>query len=287
VLVEHQLLQPYSEFLTLLGHKVIHTGDMIWLDVRPGIFQPAASFQAHAVTDTDLARVRYHKKVLACRWFSDCGPVSAAGGRAGPTVYNAKPPYDLSSLNQKARNQTRRGLEKISVRRVELTESLEPQCYRVYEDNLKRLGLLQRKGQIESKWRRWVAAIRMGKCVELWTASNEGELVALSVAVRTPWGTEIVLQRSAGSGRSLYPNNALIYEMVRDSFSRGSEVMSFGLSAYSAMNNGLDHFKQGMGFRALRLEEHYSWNSLLKPFASVLKPERLRSLYRFVSHSSS
>lgn len=285
--MEHQLLQPYSEFLTLLGHKVIRTGDMIWLDVRPGIFQPAASFQAHAVTDTDLARVRDHKKVIACRWFSDCGPVSAAGGQTGPTVYNAKPPYDLSSLNQKARNQTRRGLEKVSVRRVDLTESLETQCYRVYEDNLQRLGLLQKKGQIERKWSSWVAAIRSGSCVELWTARTHDDLLAFAVAVQTPWGTEIVLQRSAGSGRGLYPNNALVYEMVRDFFSRGAAIVSFGLSAYSALNNGLDHFKQNMGFEPIQLNEHYSWSPLLKPLAPLLRPARLRSMYRLVSRRRS
>jgi hypothetical protein len=108
---------------------------------------------------------------------------------------------------------------------------------------------------------------------------------AVSVAVRTPWGTEIVLQRSAGVGRGLYPNNALVYEMAKDSLSHGAAVISFGLSAYAGQNIGLDHFKQSMGFQPVRLEEHYTWKPLLRPFAPLLNPERLRSVYRFVSRS--
>ena len=280
--MDRQLFQPYCEFLSRLGHKVVPTESAIWVDVRPGIFQPAASFEPRAITATELSKLQRHKSVFAWRWFSEPSGNEGTTVHSGPVVYNVKPPYDFSSLNQKARNQTRRGLENMQVRRVNLDSSVEQQCYGVYEDNLNRLRLLQRKGQIESKWRRWTAAIKSNEHVELWTAWNRNDLAAFAVMVNTPWGTEIVLQRS-GSARGLYPNNALVYEMVRDSFNRGAKIVSFGLSAYSAASNGLDHFKQGMGFQALPLEEHYSWNALLRPFSPLLNPERVRSLYRFIS----
>jgi hypothetical protein len=285
--MKEELLEPYCRFLTLLGHKVIRTSDTVWFEVRPRIFQPAAAFRTQTVTGPELADLFRHRSVLGCRWFSDRQPNPGASTHDGPVVYNAKPPYDLSSLSQKARNQTRRALERISVRRAALDDQLKAQCHLIYADNLKRLGLLQGKGETEKKWMRWVAAIGSGDHVDLWTGWHKSELVTFAVTVNTPWGAEIVLQRSAGSAHSLYPNNALVYTMVSDSFERGFTDISFGLSAYSAKNNGLEHFKQGMGFESRQLEEHYSWTPLVRPLASRLTPTRLRSLYRFVSRTNS
>jgi hypothetical protein len=285
--VDDQLLQPYCEFLKLLGHHVIQTGAVLWVDVRPGIFQPAASFHFHPVTKSDLAGVLRHRKLIACRWFSNGQTASAASTISGPSVYNARAPYDLDSMHQKARNQTRKGLEKVSIKRVVLTESLEPQCFRVYTDNVKRLGLFRKESQIQRRWKRWVAAIRNGACAELWTAWSGPDLLAFTVAVRTPWGTELVLQRSAREGLSLCPNNVLVYEVARDAFRRGSDVVSFGLSSFSAANSGLDHFKENMGFRSVQLAEHYSWNPLLRPLVPLLTSERLRNMHRLVLSSIS
>lgn len=272
------LYEPYCEFLNRLGHKTIRTGDTIWLDVRPGIFQPAAPFQAQQISENDLANLLSRRGVLGCRWFSPQDS-SSPSESSGPVAYCVEPPYDLLNLSQKARNQTRRGRERIEIERLVLNEALESQCYRVYEDNLKRLGLLRRMGQIEKKWGRWVAAIKSSELVELWTAWNQKELAAFAVLVRSPFGSEIVLLRSAASPRGLYPNNALVFEMVSDAFRRGAEVISFGLSGYSAAGNGLDHFKQGMGFQIIPFSEHYSWSRFIRPFGPLLKPDRLRFLY--------
>jgi len=285
--MDEQSIRHYADFLTLLGHKVIRTKKIMWLNVRPGVFQPAAPFQIHEVTRADLSEVLHHGRAIACRWFSENEALPLDHNSAGPIVYNAQPPYDMSSLHQKARNQTRRALERITVKRMELTDALEPQCYRVYADNVRRLGLFQKESQIRRRWRSWAAAIKGAECAELWTAWDETDLVALTVAVRTPWGTELVLQRSAGYALGLCPNNALVYEVTREAFSREARVVSFGLSSFSASGNGLDHFKQNMGFRAVPLRERYQWNVLFKPFVSFLTPSRLRAMYNLVSRVTS
>ena len=281
-MIEEQFLQPYCNFLALLGHKVIRTNGIVWVNVRPGVFQPAAPFKIHEVTPADVSEVLQQGRAIACRWFTERKSPLTDHDAGVPMTYNATAPYDMSTLHQKARNQTRRSLERVTVRRMELTDSLEPGCYRVYADNVQRLGLFKTESQIRRRWRRWAVAIR-GGFVQLWTAWSDTDLIAFTVAVRTPWGTEIILQRSIGSALGLCPNNALVYEVTRDAFSHGANVVSFGLNSFSASKNGLDHFKQNMGFTAVPLHERYQWNVLLRPFAPLLTPQRLRAVYSFVS----
>lgn len=277
-------LQQYSDFLRLNGHRVIQTPSSLWIDVRPLVFQTAPPFNFSQIQGDEVDEVFKSNNVLVCRWFSE-DRASSEGDRRehGSLLFAAKPPYDLSTLDQKARNQTRRGLERVEVRRVDLDERTERLAYDVYADNVRRLGLFKTEKHIDQRWRTWVNTIRKASCVEFWSAWQDRSLVAFTVAVRTGAETELVLQRSLYSSLRLYPNNALVYTVTKDAFERGSRLVSFGLSAYSGDKEGLHKFKIGMGFKALPLYEHLQWHPWVRPLGPLLNPQRLLSAYQRLS----
>ena len=275
-------LSAYSDFLRLKGHRVIETPSSLWIDVRPSVFQIAPPFDFDHIQKDDANEVFKSKNVLVCRWFS------ARNGESnqdvGSTIlYVAHPPYDLAHLEQKARNQTRRGLERVEVRKMALDETTERLAFSVYSDNVKRLGLMRSEEQIKAKWRNWVNAITKSSCAEFWTAWHERSLVAFTVTVQTELGTELVMQRSAYSALALYPNNALVYTVTRDAFARGSKLVSFGLSSFGGEKEGLHRFKINMNFKAVSLREHQLWHPWVRPLSGLLNPQRLRNAYQSLS----
>lgn len=272
---------PYSDFLRLNGHRVIETQSSLWIDVRPMIFQRARPFNLSHIEKDEVSQVFKSGNVLVCRWFEIDGEAPAEGRvDERSMVYVAYPPFDLQKLEQKARNQTRRGLERVSVRKMDLDDRTERLAYEVYSDNVKRLGILDSQKQIADRWKVWVNTIRNASCVEFWSAWNDGALAAFTIAVRSGSATELVLQRSAYSALNLYPNNALVYTITKNAFERGSQLVSFGLSGFSDETNGLHRFKVNMGFSALPLKVQYEWHPWIRPLSPLLNTQYFQSAYR-------
>jgi hypothetical protein len=275
-----ELSSEYFHYLQLSGHRVIQTSSTLWIDVRPGVFQTAPPFPFNQIQSDEVNGVFESRNVLACRWFSMNDDVTTSNSSAeGTTLYAARPHYDLSSLDPKARNKTRRGLERVEVRRVGLDDRTEPLAYDVYADNVRRLGLFKTEKRIEKRWKTWANTIRKASCVEFWSAWQDKSLVAFTLTARTALGTELVMQRSSHSALDLHPNNALIYTVTKDAFERGSPLVSFGLSAFHGDKGGLHRFKIGMGFRAFPLRQHHQWHPWVRPLGPLLNPHRLRNAY--------
>jgi hypothetical protein len=278
--------EEYEEYLRLMGHQVVKTSSFLWINTRPRYFQPSPPFILEGEYGVEAAEVLIKTKAFACRWFSRAeSPVSTMDRNGAVKLYVVEPPYELAQLHPKARNQTRRGLERFEVQKVKLDEGIEENALSVYRDNVLRLQLMKTDAQIIEKWGRWMQAIRDSKCTEFWCAKYEGKICAFTVVVQTPWGKEIVLQRSHSGSLKLYPNNALVYTVVKESFNQGASLVSFGLSAFAGGRNSLDHFKCNMGFGATPLQEHFLWHPAIRPFSSLLNSTRLRKLHRLFSGS--
>lgn len=260
-----------------MGHRVVQTDSALWVDIRRGIYQPAAPF-AGPITETEIEQLFQSSNAVACRWFSESGR-SAHSTPSSLSIYLASGPYDLKSVKGDARRKTRRGLERVNVRKSDLSEDVERLAYPIYVENLLRVGAMRSQKRIERKWRIWARAIRESRCVDFWTAWNGRILLAFMVAVRTPWGTQFVLHRSAQSGLSLYPNNALYYQATKEALDSGSSVVSTGLSAFSGERDGLHDFKSGMGFQVVPLAEDIAWRPFLRPVGAFLRTNYLHRLY--------
>jgi hypothetical protein len=273
----------YCEFLELQGHRVVQTPGTVWVDVRRKIFQPTPPFHLQPEQAREAPEALRQAGGLVCRWFTpapkDGGPNQA---NSHASVYVLRPPYDLSRIQPKARNQTRRGLERVQVRLVKFDASMERQAFPVYADNVERLGLFRNSGQLKRRWAQWVNTLSRSRCTEFWGAWEGDRLVAFSVVVFSPWGAEIVCQRSLASALNLCPNNALVFNIASSVFERGTSLLSYGLGEFGAGEGGLDHFKKGMAFEELPLQEHFCWHPALRFLDSVLTPDRLHDIARFL-----
>lgn len=270
-------LSDYAGLLGIMGHKVVRVDNSLWYSVRRRIYQSAFPFHQEDNQAAQARAIVNRGGVLACRWFTrpqKLGPEHPIG----PVVFVARPPYDLTRLQAKARNQTRRGLERLKVRRDVFTKAIENQAFVVYADNVHRLGLFRHESQRNKRWSQWVNALRASPALDFWGAWQEQALVAYTVTARTPWGLEILCQRSLASALNLYPNNALVFLIVNAAFEQGEPLVSYGLGEFTGGQSGLDHFKKGMAFDETPLQEHFCWHSALRIFSPLLKARSLRAI---------
>lgn len=273
----------YREFFELQGYRVFQTRRSIWMNVRRNIFQPAPPFDFQPSREYEAMELLRSTGAVACRWFTEAPPTMEATRSAGySNLYVLRPPYGLDRMQSKARNQTRRGLERVEARLVTFNRTIQDQAFVVYADNTSRLGLFANKRQMTERWQKWVNALSQPTCAEFWGAWNSEQLIAFVVVIFSPHGAEIVCQRSLGSALGLYPNNVLVYRIAESAFERGAKLLSYGLGAYGASEGGLDHFKKGMGFEAIRLEDHVTWCPALRLLGPLLTARRVHSLLKMV-----
>jgi hypothetical protein len=271
----------YCEYLRLQGHRVVQTDHSVWLDIRPRVFQPAPPFRMESALAREAPEALRLGGGLLCRWFTAGSPVALQNRYVAHTsVYVLRPPYDLDRIQSKARNQTRRGMERVQVRQERFDDTIAAQAFPVYADNVQRLGLFRSGDQMRQRWARWSAALSNGHCTEFWGAWDRERLVAFSAVVFSPWGVEIVCQRSLANALKLYPNNALVFRIASSVFERGATVLSYGLGEFATGQGGLDHFKIGMAFEEVRLQDHICWHPAFRLFAPLLTPQLIHALAR-------
>jgi|ERR1043166_4632518 hypothetical protein len=271
----------YCQFFELQGYQVIETANTIWINVRNNVFQPAPPFNLQPEQASEAGQVLRRARGLLCRWFT---PVISSDGAAQldahASVYLLRPPYDMGRIQSKARNQTRRGLERVRVNCVKFDAAVEQAAFSVYADNVGRLELFRTPEQLKRRWTQWVNALSRSRCAEFWGAWEDDRLVAFSVVVFSPWGAEIMCQRSLASHLNHYPNNALVFNIATSVFQRGVTVLSYGLGEFESDQQGLDHFKKGMAFEEVPLREHFCWHPALRLLNPILTAGRLRSAAR-------
>lgn len=268
----------YKNYLVFLGHIVVSTNTKLWINVRKGVYQLSPPFNPEEIKENDV-REFFHKNksALVLRYFTVGDELN---DNIDTILYISTPPYDFSMLGQKARNQTRRGLERVSIKIESLNGDIEEAAYQVYAEHIRRLNVFNTDEKIRRRWEEWIEALRNSDIKELWCAYDGNEMVAFALVVWTPWGVEIGMQRFKMSASKLYPNNALIYTIANSVFDRGAELLSFGLSRYGGGKKGLDHFKKNMNFKCIPLKENYVWNPVIRPFLFCIPSRYFHGIYR-------
>jgi hypothetical protein len=281
-------ISRYCEFYQLQGRRAVQTASTVWVEVRRNVFQQSPAFNMQRNLADEAAQMLSQTRALAARWFTPAPEIIGHHETNLHTpVYLLRPPYDLNCLRANARNQTRQGLKRVEVRRTAFDIALEPHAYEVYADNTQRLGLFRSVREMRQRWAQWVETLSACACTEFWGAWEGGRLVAFCVVVFGPWGAEIVLQRSLGQSLQLNPNNALIFTIANSVFDRDEAVLSFGLGEFGANRGGLDHFKTGMAFKVIELQNNFTWHTRLRLFKHVLTPARLKWLARHLRNPES
>jgi hypothetical protein len=244
-----------ARFFEALGHTVIETPSLYWYDVYRGFY---LGFPHHRLVDppaSELWQV-FRRCPAGVRFFGPPG----GPGRASYAFTIRDRGYDLDRLSANNRSKVRRGLGRCRI------ERLEPAYVRTHgrainDDTLRRIKLQDRY-----PWERyWEAVARATDCVEVWGALVDGTLAAYSVAVRADRCCEILIARSTSEMLKFYPNNALLFTVVRDMLARPDvDEVLFGVQALDR-TDGTDAFKLSLGFDKSPIRQRVVFHPMLRP----------------------
>jgi hypothetical protein len=237
----------YAEFLEAIGHTVIKTRSAYWFDAFPWT-RLAFPYHLPIQPDADELRGLFRKAVLL-RY------VSESSGIPSHYVACMDRAYGLGSLNTKARNQTRKGLEHWRVERVECKWLIE-HGLPLNRDTLKRQGR-PASSFSDDKWRRYCLGAAGRSGFEAWAAVSDTQVGAVLLAAQMGDVVHTLLQRSSTASLRTCPNNALTFAMTQDAMRRPEvRMVFFGLRALT-VEEGLDHFKQNMGYQLVPIRERF------------------------------
>src|SRR5712692_4297302 len=154
--------------------------------------------------------------------------------------------YSIAALEPKARNQTRRGLERNTVRDVARAELLTS-ALRLARETWSRQGRRPRHG--ERGWTLIADAVDAGLARAWGAIGDDGDLGSLAITVDDGRTRHVVFHVSSREGLGRQASNALVFELTRASLAPdGVDLVSFGLRGFVG-DSALDHFKVAMGYR--------------------------------------
>jgi len=193
----------------------------------------------------------------------------------GPTHGDGKPsfiwvcrkPYNLNVIQKKSRNQTRRGLEKCSVRLLTFSQLI---CigWEAHSDTLNRHGQKAQSLGLND-------ILDDCNAYKAWGAFIEDSLAAYVVVLLVDDWAHIIINRSTTSSLKHYPNNALVFQVVSELLSQKYiNVVSYGWDSL-VPNQGLEKFKLGMGF----VKEPVKQRIIIRPKFSLLINKYLCKLF--------
>ncbi len=239
----------FEAFLRSMGHRVFELSGVTWFDSQPRVLTPVSihrQVDPQAIDWTEL---------FATGAFAVRCATPRPWGRESFRLIIDDPNYDLSSQSGKARNQTRRGLENLAVRAASRTELLT-QGPALLRDTLAR----QRRSvprDFDRYWSRYFQNALASPSAHCWGAFREGSLAAFLIAFLQEDVAHILILRSATAQLRYYPNNALLYgfssHMLRNGVCR---EVSIGFESLQSSLRSLDHFKEGLGFRRVAVNQY-------------------------------
>ncbi len=248
----------FAEFWRRQGHRVIETTSCSWYNIRPLVFIALPFHRCISPSRGESLRVLMGGPSLAIRFLN-------SGGTNGGLYVCTNRAYDLSALEKKARNQTRRGLESCKVEQLDF-DYLAVHGARLNEETCRRQGRYQQAVSGRA-WRRYCEAAKHVPGFEAWGALVDGDLAAFMVTALVEDHFSILHQSSATDRLRYYPNNALTFEVTKLKVSCPQVAcVSYGLKSPDSRTRGLEEFKSSMGFELRRVGDCVVFNPLLKPF---------------------
>jgi hypothetical protein len=250
-------IQGFVWFLRAMGHRVRRVDGTWWYNVYPHIY---INFPFHRPVDPRLVSLWrvFGLDGVAARFC--CSP---AIGRPSFRLVCRHVEYDLSMLAQKARNQTRRGLDNCDVRPVAF-DDLHVSGLKLNRETLERQGRAI-PANFNSYWRKYYHFAGKAEGAEAWGSFVEESLAAYLIAFEIEGCLNIFIMRSSREHLKFYPNNALLFSFIKETLRRANiQEVSIGLESLQQGMEGLDHFKIGMGFERIPIGQRIEISPPLK-----------------------
>ena len=245
-----------AKFFEALGHRVLRTQSTYWYDVFRRFYLGFPHHRTLDLPEEELSEVFRHLPA-GVRYFAP----PTASGRASYSLVIRDRGYDLDRLSSNTRSKVRRGLGRCQV------ERLTPAYVRAHGREINDDTLRRTRMQDRYPWDLyWEAAEQSSDCVEVWGASIDGVLAAYLVGVRADRGCELLIARSHSETLKHYPNNALLFTVVRDMLARPDvDEVFFGVESLDDAAEGTELFKLSMGFTKSPIRQRIVLHPLLRP----------------------
>jgi hypothetical protein len=248
----------FGEFWRIQGYRVLETASCFWYEIGPLAWMYLPYHRLVRLSWQERARLFVVGPAALIRYLSP----EAGTGRSGGVFLCGDRNYDLSSLEHKARNQTRRGLERCRIERVDfgfLARVGTELNFQTFQRQAR-----PRDTMSESQWERYCAAAERFPDFVAWAAFCDGRLAAFAVTALVEDHYSILWQSSATELLAAYPNNTLTYTITSHALTQPRvKYVSYGLQSIES-TPGLDRFKLSMGFRLLPAQDHMEFNPLLR-----------------------
>ena len=258
---------PMGEFFERIGHNIIQSESAWWYDVQPRVLLSFPYYKLIEPNEEELDGLLNKYRLRAIRYPTTL----TCFGFVSTLAVNTNRDYDFSCQHQKARNQTRRGLENCVVKEIDFTYLIE-NGLPLNQDTARRQG---RESQYAAPvyWRKYCEAAQATSGVSTWGAFVEGELAAFLVAIEVDDWVEWVVNHSSTALLKKYPNNALVFQAAQYFFQKkGCKGICYGLGSLESTPY-LDHFKQRMGWTLQPIKQRLIFsNKMQYAFLPVREP---------------
>jgi hypothetical protein len=270
-------LANYLRLLRDMGHRVVETSSASWSNVSTGMYM---NFPLHHPIEPSTSEIRQVLGLTGIAVRYTC-PIEV--GRASYALVCSDKNYDLSSLPQKGRNRTRRGLESCFVRKIAWDELESVGAIRVARDTRDRQARAIPPNH-DDYWRRYFSAAAKLDTMEAWGAFVGSQLAAFITASTIEDRIYIWTLNSDREYLSANPNNALFFVFVKDAIARSGIVeVSTGLESMQSDPSDLERFKLRMGFQRVPIGQRVAFNPL---YSAILRGPILRKLRDSLSNGS-
>ena len=267
----------FAEWLKRQGYKVFHTESSYWYNAGPKVLQAFPYHWLITPGKEEIKTLMIKNNVAALRYSS---PADSMTGKLS-YHYVLQNCYNLETLNSKARNGVKRGLECFAIERIPF-ERLATEGWILQEDTLIRQN---RPGSMTRKqWENLCLAAKDLQGFEVFAAISGGELAAAVIVCRIDDIYNVPFAMSHCRFLRNHVNNALFFSFCCELLNRDKvKSIFFTVQSLDAPAN-VDEFKQRMGFEKKIVRQDVIVHPLLKPVVtSTLHALSQRLLNRFPS----
>lgn len=235
--------EQFVEFHRACGATCIRTANTYWLLKKEGV-----AVSLPTLEDAFPSRAEVKEVLMS-------GAKAVRFNTTGPWAPNATEfllrtaPYTLEVIQQKSRNQVRRGLDRCEVRTPAESDMMDV-AFDIKVQTFTRQGREDVVGERES-WRRYVKVLLSTPDVMPFGAYAEGRMVAYCFVLVICGKLVLYHPFMDRQYSKFYPMNAMVFTAINQSRDRfGPLPVSYGFGSIWSIDS-LDHFKLGMGFEAV------------------------------------
>jgi hypothetical protein len=266
--------QDYARFLRAQGLRTLEVNGELWAMKRAFFLESIPPHRRVHLTRWDVARL-FFQGAAVLRYTCD----DKEGSTSFEYICDDKN-YDFTSLDPKARNQTRKGLKHCVVKPIDFDLLAEVGCA-INQSVFLRQG---RPGPLQlarvDLWKRYMSICSSIKGIDAWGVFVEDKICGFMLTVIIDDYAYAYHPHIMSDSQKYRPMNALLFTVTQQLLTNaGIARVSYGLEPLP-VNRSLEHFKLGMGFRKEVLYRSVLINPLARPFLGPTAhwvAQRLRS----------